>query len=389
MSVHRIVRIIARLNIGGPAIHATLLTAGLNHGRFATTLLAGAVGPHEGDMTYYATARNVYPVIVPALGPELGLANDLRALASLRAHLRTAAPAIVHTHTAKAGALGRAAALLRRVPVIMHTFHGHVFRGYFGPRQTAAFLRIERTLARRTTTIIAVSARLRDELVDEFHLAPRERIHVVPLGLDLTPFQPAERLRGRFRPTLGIEESTPLIGIVGRLVPIKRHDLFLRAARLLRDRIPSAQFALVGDGELRETLRSQSAALGLAGCTHFVGWQRDMAAVYADLDVVALTSGNEGTPVSLIEAQASGIPVVATEVGGVRDTVAAGETGLLVASDPVAVAEGLERALLDADLRRQAQSVGPQWTQARFSIERLVREMTDLYNAALAARGLP
>jgi len=384
---HRIARIIARLNIGGPAINATLLAAGLNHGRWASTLIAGSIGLGEGDMSHLATQCGITPTFVPELGPELGWRNDAIALRRLHGVLRELRPTIMHTHTAKAGALGRAAALRLRPPIIVHTFHGHVFRGYFSERKARAFLKIERALARRTSALIAVSERLRTELAEEFRVAPRARIHVIPLGFELGPFFGVAARRGQLRRELGLADGVPLVGIVGRLVPIKQHDLFLEAAALLISRLPLAHFIIVGDGELRPALEAQTARLGLTAHTHFLGWQRDMAAVYADLDVLALTSRNEGTPVALIEAQASGLPVVATNVGGVADTMREGETGWLVEASAEAVAERLEQVLSDDGARQVARIAGPEWTRHRFAKERLLRDMAELYDRLLAERG--
>lgn len=381
---HKIVRIIARLNIGGPAINATLLTSGLNHGQFATTLIAGTVGPGEGDMSYYAKQCGVRPRYLPELGPELGWGDDARALAKLVPLMMREQPAIVHTHTAKAGALGRAAAIVGRVPIIVHTFHGHVFRGYFTERTTQALLKIERALAARSSAIIALSERQRDELVDEFAIAPRAKVHVVPLGFDLTPFLRAERHCGRLRRELGVADDARLIGIIGRLVGIKNHDLFLRAAVLTRARLRNAHFVIVGDGPLRGELQAQAQQLGLSDCVHFIGWRQEMTPVYADLDVVALTSRNEGTPVALIEAQAAGVPVVATNVGGVGDTIADGVTGWLTAEEPLAVAERLVQVLEDSRFLASAGARGRALARERYSQERLLVDMERLYLQLLA-----
>jgi glycosyltransferase involved in cell wall biosynthesis len=384
----RVLRVISRLNVGGPALHTTLLTRRLDPGRYDTRLVTGRVAPDEGS---YLDLYQLPPARVsrlPALGREVRLSRDVVALRQLVRLMARARPHIVHTHTAKAGALGRVAALLTRVPVIVHTFHGHVFQGYFGPAWTRVLLAVERALARRTDCLIAVSPAVRRELL-ALGIGSPERFRVVPLGLDLDVFARADALRGALRAELGIPPEAPLVGIVARLVPIKAHEVFLRAAALVGARLPEARFLLVGDGEGRPALERLAAGPGLADRVRFLGWRRDLDRIYADLDVVVLTSRNEGSPVALIEAMAAGRAVVATGVGGVRDFVADGVTGCVVRpGDAEAVAAGIADLLEHAERRQTLGKAGREHVLPRFGVERLLADIDRLYTELLRARGV-
>jgi glycosyltransferase involved in cell wall biosynthesis len=240
----RVLRAITRLNIGGPAIHAVLLTRGLENDRFSTMLVSGLEGPHEGTMRDLATAHGVRPRIVAELGRELSPANDLRATLRMYRLIRRARPHVVHTHMAKAGTAGRLAAWFARVPIVVHTFHGHTFHSYFGPAKTALFLRIERALARITDRIVAVGEDQRREIA-AYGVAPLDKIVPIPLGLEIEPMLHAEQERGRLRAELGLDEQAQLVGIVARLVPIKAHGVFLQAAARVRAAAPASRFLVV------------------------------------------------------------------------------------------------------------------------------------------------
>jgi glycosyltransferase involved in cell wall biosynthesis len=379
-----VVRIITRLMVGGPAIHALQLTARLDHQRFAPLLVAGATTADEGDMLPLAAQLGVRPLFVPELGRVVRPGQDLVALARLVRLLRRLRPAIVHTHLAKAGALGRLAARLAGVPIVIHTYHGHVFHGYFSPARTRAVLSAEQFLAGLSTRLVTVGEQQRREIAG-YGFDPCKLV-AIPLGLDLAPFLAAAP-RDTIRPALGLPPHAPLIGIVARLVPIKAHETFLAAAALLRARRPDARFLIVGDGERRAALEAHAAALGLADSASFLGWRRDLPAVYAALDVVCLTSLNEGSPVALIEAMAAARPVVATAVGGVPEVVADGASGLLVPPrDPAALADAVESLLADparaAALGRAARAA----VYPRYDAGRLVADIEGLYDGLLAAR---
>jgi glycosyltransferase involved in cell wall biosynthesis len=385
----RLVRIISRLNIGGPAIQAITLTQRLTALGYDTTLIRGREARDEGSMDYLAEEVDVHPVLIRTLERNPG-PQDLVALYLLVRALRARQPRIVHSHAAKAGTLGRLAALLAfrpgRRPVLVHTFHGHSLSGYFSSRRNAAFLRIERFLARRTDRLIAVSAEVRDELA-ELGVAPRDRFAVVPLGFDLSSFLVADPERGErrraLRAELGIAEDALVVTLVARLVPIKRVDRFLRVASLLRD-VPGVRFVIVGDGELRDELKVLAQTRALGSALVWAGFRRDMPDVYFASDVVAQTSDNEGTPVALIEAQAAGVPVVTTAVGGVARAVLDGESGRITAVDEdEAMARAIRHYLSDARERREHGERGRRYVNERFTLNGLVASIDGLYRGLL------
>lgn len=375
----------ARLNVGGPAIHVTLITKYLGPPAYDSRLVAGVVGPEEGDMSYYAAAHGVEPVIVPELGRELHPLRDLITLWKLHRLMRDFKPHIVHTHTAKAGFVGRLAAWLAGVPVIIHTFHGHVFHGYFSPTKTRLFIVLEQFAARLSDRIITLTENLREALADTYRIAPHEKIIVMPCGLDLAAFAAAQRKTGAFRHEWGIAPEAPLISIVGRLVPVKNHALFLQAAARVRQMRPEARFAIVGDGELRASLEAQVDALGLRDAVTFTGWQRDVLPVYADSDVLVISSVNEGTPFTVIEALAAGCPVVATAVGGLPEFLAGGKLGALV---PCGEAEPLAAAIAATLADPPDASALREEIVQRYGIDRLAHDLDALYRALLAGRTL-
>ena len=384
----KVLRVITRLNIGGPAIHAILLTSALDDGvRFTSTLVAGTTAPHEGDMLDLARARSVEPIVLPALGREINPLDDLVALARMVQLVRRLTPDVVHTHMAKAGTIGRLAARICGVPLVVHTYHGHVFHSYFGAAKTRVFLTIERALGLLTDRIIVVGDGQRDEIAG-YGVAPPGKLESIRLGLELAPLLHAEAARGRLRQELGIDASTPLVGIVARLVPIKAHEAFFDAAVRIREALPRVQFLVVGDGERRQALETLVQRRGLSRAVRFLGWRRDMLNVYADLDVVALTSRNEGSPVALIEALAAGRPVVATAVGGVPEVVINGDTGVTVpVADSRALADAVLTLLAERPLAERLGAAGRRHVYPRYDSSRLVDDVRDLYLRELAVRG--
>lgn len=380
----RVARIITRLNIGGPAIHAMLLTTRLDPARFETILICGRVDASEGDMLELRRELGVVPLVVATLGRGISPLDDLRAFLGIVRILRSFRPHIVHTHLAKAGLLGRSAAALLRVPVILHTFHGNVLRGYFDQMTSALFIRLERLLALVSTRIVAISERQASELRD-LRIATEPRLVRIPLGLELAPFISAPA--GLLRRELGMEPSVPLVGIVARLVPIKAVDVFLRAAAIVARRERSVRFVVVGDGEEYRRLRALANELGIDERVHWLGWRADLPAINADLDVVVLTSRNEGTPVSLIEALAAGRAVVATDVGGVPDVVVPPERGSLVPpGDHEAVADAVLGLLADAERRRSVGSAGRAAVYPEYDSATLVGRIERLYLSLVGRR---
>jgi glycosyltransferase involved in cell wall biosynthesis len=381
----RVLRVIARLNIGGPAIQAISLTALMQARGYATRLVRGSESPDEGTMDDLAQRMGVQPTLVAEMRRDPG-PDDLRALAKLVGIARRDRPALVHTHAAKGGTLGRVAVMLafpRKRPKVVHTFHGHSLTGYFSSRTARMYTRIERFLARRTDVLVAVSEEVRDDLVG-LGVAPLEQFEVVRLGLDLSAFagdtDRAAR-RAAVRTQWGVGDGERVVTLVARLVPIKRVDRFLETAALLRDR-PGTRFVIVGDGELREELQASEPARALGDRVVWAGFRRDVPDVCFASDVVVLTSDNEGTPVSLIEAQAAGVPVVSTSVGGVRTVVLDGETGLL-ADDPADLAAAIASLLDDPDRARTMAARGREHVLATFGIERLVDDLDRLYRRLL------
>ncbi|GBR75425.1 glycosyl transferase group 1 [Candidatus Termititenax persephonae] len=373
----RILRIIARLNIGGPALHVTNLNYYLDHVYGCESLLVhGSLAKGEGSMEYLASAKNLKTIVLPELGRELNPWRDLKTIWRLYRIIKRAQPDIVHTHTAKAGAVGRLAAQLAGVKKIYHTFHGHVLHSYFGKFKTRIFILLEKILARLTTKIIAISERQRAELLS-FGIAPAEKITVIRLGFELnklTPCQNYWRTKYRLPPDL------LLVGIVGRLVPVKNHEYFLSIAQEVCRQTAAVRFILIGDGELRAKLEIAVREKGLQDRVFFAGFLTEPKEIYSDLDIVVLTSRNEGTPVTLIEAMACGKPVVSTEVGGVADIIDDGRTGCLAPQNqPVAFAEKILRLSADQTLRESLGQKAREKILALYDVQRLAADIYALY----------
>lgn len=384
----KIVRIIARLNVGGPAIHVVLTTHGLERRGHDCTLVVGPVPKNEGSMEYYAAEWDVPFVRIPQLVRPLSPWKDLVALWKVYRVLRREKPDVVHTHTAKAGTVGRTAALLAGVPVIVHTFHGNIFDGYFSPAKTRSFLAIERFLARFTDRIIAVSKSQRDELITKYKIGPPEKFQIVRLGIDL------EALRAVNRPSVVSAHASGnralVIGWVGRFVEVKDPVFFVEVAHALKSSGAHAQFMMVGDGPLRAAVEKKIVELGLQQEFTLAGWQRNMAQVYEQIDLMTLTSHNEGTPVAMIESMATGRPFVALNVGGMPDLMAGKpqeredfdvfDNGIMVyPRDVVTFANAVNMLLQDAPLRARMGHTGTEFALERFSKERLVDDLESLY----------
>ena len=380
----RIARIIARLNVGGPAIHVILLSQYLNQHGYETTLISGVEAAHEGDMLHLARERGVDPIRIPALGRELNPVRDVCTLWKLYRLLRKERPHIVHTHTAKAGTLGRIAAWLARTPIIIHTFHGHVLSGHYSRWLTGFYRVVERFLARRSTRIISVSGKCRQDLLS-LGIGDEQKMLRIPLGLELDRFpSDVERHRGGLRSRLGLDRETPLVAIVARLVPIKRHDVFLRAAAIVHRELPSVRFLIVGDGETRERMESLAEELGLNDAVIWTGFIQDPAEVYADVDVTALTSDDEGLPVAVIESLSSGRAVVATRVGGVPELIENRVSGYLAEpGDSDDFARALLEALRDIEKTRGMGKTAQERILKELSIHRLADDLDKLYRECL------
>jgi glycosyltransferase involved in cell wall biosynthesis len=384
----RVLHVVARLNVGGPAYQLGLLGGRLDPARFRALVAHGGIGAGEASLSDFAHAEGCAVHELADLGPALRPAADARSLAALVRLVRRYAPDIVHTHTAKAGAVGRLAALAgaRPRPVLVHTFHGHVLEGYFGPVQTACYRNVERVLAKRTDCLVSVSEATVDDLV-RLQVARRERFRVIRIGLDLEALASLDAAAGRaFRARAGAADDDVLLTSVGRLVPIKRIDVLLRAVARARGAGARVRLAVVGDGDDRAALEALAAQLGLRGVTTFTGYVRDVRPVLAASDVAVLSSDNEGTPVSLIEAAAARRPAVATAVGGVPEVVTP-DTGVLVPRrDERAFGEALVRVAGDPALRSRLGARARRHVAGRFSVARLISETEALYDELLARR---
>jgi len=411
----KIVRVIARLNVGGPAKHVVWLSK-LPTPNWESLLVAGTVPQGEDDMGYFATEQGVTPVFVPKMSREISV-NDALTVWKLYQLFRRERPDIVHTHTAKAGTIGRVAGLFYRWLTpraligrpracrFVHTYHGHIFHSYYGPLKTRVFLLIEKVLAKLSTDrIIVLSEQQRREINEEFGVGNSRQFSIIPLGIDLSVFAGWKERGESFRAEFALGAGDILVGIVGRLTEVKNHELFLRAAALFREKFAkpglTVRFVIVGDGALRKALEQQAQALGLTAEVIFTGSRRDLENVYPALDIVALTSRNEGTPLTLIEAMANARPVISTAVGGVVDLLGEPlvnggsgsegisfqvcERGISVSPDDAdGFAAGLARLVDDATLRRETGARGLQFVTRQYSKERLFKDIEALYTELL------
>jgi glycosyltransferase involved in cell wall biosynthesis len=383
----RVVHVIARLNVGGAALSVIELAAEQQRRGHDVLVVAGTLGPGEDSMEYLAEERGVPVLPLPSLQRELSPRRDTAAIRALRRLLRERRPHVLHTHTAKAGATGRLAALLAgraRPPAILHTFHGHVLSGYFSPRRERVYRTIERALARGASTLIAVSEEVRDDLV-AMRVAPAQRIAVVPYGFDLSALG-GDGGRAARRAELGLGDGTFVVGFAGRLTAIKRPLDLVRTIAAVREEGVDASLVVVGDGPERAGVESLASELGVTERCRLVGYRRDMQEWYSAFDAFLLVSQNEGTPVVAIEALAAGRPVVATDAGGTRTVVEHGRSGFLApVGDTDALAARLAELARDPALARRLAEHGAADVRSRFSLERMADDVEALYRQALAA----
>jgi glycosyltransferase involved in cell wall biosynthesis len=390
----KILRVIARLNVGGPARHVVLLDRGLRGRGHETRLVHGSLAPFEAGLEHLAAAADLPTTHIRELGRRISPLGDLRAFARLLRLVFREAPDVVHTHTAKAGTLGRVAACLfnmtrprRRRCVVVHTFHGHVLTGYFHPALSVGVRVAERALARITDRIVTISPAQRDDIVSRFRIAGAARTSVVPLGLDLEHLARLEPGAAHLRQQFGIPDTALVVGYAGRFVAIKDLATLVHAFARVAAQRPEAVLLLAGDGPCRAEIEALAARLMLQPQVRLVGWIDDLARLYATIDICALSSLNEGTPVALIEAMAAAKAVVATRVGGVADVVEHERTGLLVAPrDPEAQADAIVRLAAAPGERSRMGAAGRQAVAERFSPGRLVEDIETLYTAALVQK---
>ncbi|OGW75376.1 MAG: hypothetical protein A2Z72_02890 [Omnitrophica bacterium RBG_13_46_9] len=386
----KIVRIITRLNIGGPAQHVLLLTRHMQSESFETKLITGSCEKDEGDMSYLAEELGVKPTMVSEMSRKINPFRDTLAFFKIYNILRMEKPDIVHTHTAKAGTLGRLASLFAVRAIRVHTFHGHSLEGYFNKAKSLFFSLIEKALSMFTDRIIVLNEDQKTALSGRYRIARPEKFSVIELGLGLDRFlQIGQNRYGRFRKENNIAENTVLVGIIGRLVEIKNHRMFLEAVHNIRSvaRNKGYRFIIVGDGELQGSLVDYAKKLDIYDIVRFTGWLKDIYDVYEAVDIVSLTSVNEGTPVCLIQALASSKPVIATDVGGVRSVVTDGKNGYLVRpNDVVAFADRMLELASDPEKRIRFGEFGREYVKDRFSDSRLVKDLEALYLDLMAKK---
>jgi glycosyltransferase involved in cell wall biosynthesis len=390
--MRKVLRILNRFNLGGPVYNATYLSRDLAP-EFETLLAGGVHEPGERSSVYIPEQEGLHPVIIDSMRRSVSAANDRKAYKEVRSLIRGFRPDIVHTHASKAGMIGRMAALQEKVPVIVHTFHGHVFENYFGRIKTGVFKQLERSLARRSSAVIAISELQHHELSEVHRVVPRSKLHTIRLGFELERFVlDREARRTHFRQQWQLDDDTVAIGIIGRLAPVKNHRMFIDTMVQLRATGQKRVVGIViGDGALRTSIEEYAKQSGLSissGETRadiiFTSWITDISTALPGLDLVCLTSLNEGTPVSLIEAQAAGIPVLSTDVGGVRDVIAEGESGFIVPSgDSQALAERISALSDDAEARKRLGEKGISHANAHFGRKRLAVETAALYRSLL------
>ncbi len=394
----RILRIHNRLIVGGPTLNVLYLTKYLAP-EFETLLIVGEKEEHEKDASFLAEQMGVKTISIPDMGRSIHPYWDYKAYKQLQKIIKDFKPDIVHTHAAKPGAVGRLAASSLKVPVIVHTYHGHVFHSYFGKLKTGIIINTERWLAKKTDALIAISNQQKKELVEEFTIAGTDKFKIIPLGFELKRFQEnREQKRKKFREEFNLEDDEIAIGIVGRLVPVKNHSLFIDGIDYVKKNTQKKIRAfIIGDGETRKQIEEKAKKLGLSVTTFgdtnlnssiiFTSWRSDIDIVNAGLDIVALTSLNEGTPVSLIEAQAANKPVVSTRVGGIQDVVIENETALLSDVDDITGFQKNLLALVENDeLRNCLGKKGADNVQQKYSIERLITDMANLYRELLSKK---
>lgn len=394
----RVLRILNRLAVGGPVLNACYLTKYMAP-QFDTLLVVGEKEDHEKSAGYLTDQLGIQYVTIKGMGRSINPASDYVAYKEVKKLIRSYKPDIVHTHAAKPGAVGRLAAASEKVPAIVHTFHGHVFHSYFNSAKSKFFISTERFLAKRSHAIVAISDQQRKELVMDFRIASSEKFRVIPLGFDLDRFQTnQDEKKRRFRTEFNLAEDEIAIGIIGRLVPVKNHYLFLKAVKHVFDHTSKKVKAfIIGDGETRKDLENVATEAGIRFSTEnsaehlhplvFTSWRSDVDVINAGLDIICLTSYNEGTPVSLIEAQAANKPIVSTRVGGIADVVAEGETALLSdVHDTEKFSGDLLMLVEDDELRKRLGYKSHEHVMERFSYQRLVKDMSQLYFELLSKK---
>ena len=369
----RVLRVIARLNVGGPALQVGVLEQGLDPDRFEQRIVAGSVS--EGEADYVSLRAPGMPVTyLDGWGREPKPTADLQALRHLRRMIDEFRPHIVHTHTAKAGTVGRIAAISKRHAAMVHTFHGHLLHGYFSPAKTRAVIEVEKRLARRTERLIAVGSQVRDDLIAA-GIGDHDQYSIVPPGIDLAPV-PDRRIA---REMLDLPQDVPVVAFVARLTAIKRPDRLIEVMAEVRRTHPDAIVLIVGEGDLYDDVRRQAATLGDG--VRLLGWRSDVEVIYGAADLALLTSDNEGTPVSLIEASLCGLPSVSTRVGSVGEVVLDGRTGIITSNDVGDLAAAVNRLIGDREMRAAMGRAAAVHGDEKYGANCLVSNMATVYES--------
>ena len=382
----KVLRIINRFNIGGPIYNAVLLSAFMPE-EYETLLIGGLPEENEANSLYIAEKYGVSPVLISEMQREPNLINDNKALKKIKEIIRTFQPDIVHTHASKAGALGRKAAFDCGVPIVIHTFHGHIFHSYFSWWKTSLYQLIERRLSKKTTGIIAISAIQKNELSLKYKICHPSKIQLIPLGFDLSPFnENLKEKREHTRNSYALEGSDIAVAIIGRLVAIKNHQMFLDIIEKVNQKTSKkVVYFIVGDGEESLTIQESIKPLKEKGMDiRMTSWIKDIATFNAGMDIICLTSKNEGTPVSLIEAQATGIPIIATNVGGIKDIILEDKTGYIVDKDDIdGFAEKLWELIENENKRQLMSQNGWSFVEEKFQYPNLIKNMDEYYKSLL------
>ena len=382
----KILRIINRFNIGGPVYNAVLLSAFMPE-EYETLLIGGMPEENEANSLYIAKKYGISPVLISEMQREPNLMNDNSALKKIKEIIRRFQPDIVHTHASKAGALGRKAAFDCGVPIVIHTFHGHIFHSYFSWWKTKLYQLIERRLSKKTTGIIAISAIQKDELSLKYRICHPSKIKIIPLGFDLRPFnENLKEKREHTRNSYALEGSDIAVAIIGRLVAIKNHQMFLDIIEKVNQKTrKKVVYFIVGDGEESDNIQESIKPLKEKGMDiRMTSWIKDIATFNAGMDIICLTSKNEGTPVSLIEAQAAGIPIIATNVGGIKDIILEDKTGYIVNTDDIdGFAEKLWELIENENKRQEMSQNGWSFVKDKFQYTKLISNMDEYYKSLL------
>ncbi len=377
----KIVHIITRLEFGGTWEVLLPLLEGARHAGHDVSLILAPTPSTQVQLQSFCDHHGIHFIWQEELTRQVSPMRDFKAWRALVRSIKALRPDVVHTHTSKAGFLGRLAAKWAGVPRVVHSTHGHVFSGYFGPVTTAFYMGLERLAAGWCDRIIVLS---RHEIEDHLKrgIGSRDQLVAIPNGIDLHRFSDVKSDPLPLRRAMGMGEGDVLCAVIGRLVPVKGHEVFLKAFKIVREKAAHAHAVIIGDGELKERLRQMSVELGLGNAVSWLGHRDDIPQLLRAVDIVVQPSLNEGFGLAVVEAQAAGRPVVATRVGGLPEAVKEGETALLVPpNDPEALARAMLELMKDPARRETMGRQGQEWVRERFTIERMINDTLRLYES--------